>query len=719
MKRLLTFLCALWVSMSLSQTLAVTIGEVNNRGSSPYYLYHDYSSNQAIYTASEIGGSMQIGVIAYHVAQRGSTAVSSLEIYMGHRTSDSFSGNNDCEPLDNLTLVYSGTPTLAATYGWEPIFLDTPFNYNGLDHLVVVVCKKSTNSNYADYFLTSSAKTQCLYRFSDNESTYSDPSNTSYYKSVSYRPYITLLSSTYAKDGILYEIDSEEAIVKFARTVSGDVSIPSSVEFDGKSYNVTSIASFAFSGNTNVKSLVIPNSVRSIGDYSFYMCTGLTSIDIPGTVSTIGESSFMYCNFSSVVIPDGVTTIGANAFYGCSSLTSVEIPQSVTSIGEGAFRDCSSLIVIDLPEGLCRIEDGTFSGCSELSSVEIPSSVTSIGASAFSGCHELQSICIPYGVCTIGRYAFYYCTAIKSVTIPENVTTIEASVFEKCTKLEEVILPENLTSIGYRAFYDTNLKSIDIPDSVTSIGESAFDGCYHLKEVYIGKNVANIGNSAFYCCYDLRELHIKAMTPPTAESLTFYRVGAGCILYVPEGTKDVYASTRYWCDFTNIIEEASDNGDERCEKPVISYHDGMLMFESATPGATYQYTLTDSDIRNQLTDCLDGQVKLKAAYQIKAYAKADGKKISEPAYARIYWVDAEYEPESLTLTPARPIVVQIENGVLRLSGLEDGELVEVYRPDGSLIGVERALDGAVLLSLPKSGDNVIVKLLNQSIKLTY
>lgn len=651
MKRLLTFLCALWVSMSLSQTLAVTIGEANNRGSSPYYLYHDYSSNQAIYTASEIGGAMQIGVIAYHVAQRGSTAVSSLEIYMGHRTSDSFSGNNDCEPLNNLTLVYSGTPTLAATYGWEPIFLDTPFNYNGLDHLVVVVCKKSTNSNYASYFLTSSAKTQCLYRFSDNESTYSDPSNTSYYKSASNRPYITLLSSTYAKDGILYEIDSEEAIVKFARTVSGDVSIPSSVEFDGKSYNVTSIASFAFSGNTNVKSLVIPNSVRSIGDYSFYMCTGLTSIDIPGTVSTIGESSFMYCNFSSVVIPDGVTTIGANAFYGCSSLTSVEIPQSVTSIGEGAFRDCSSLIVIDLPEGLCRIEEVTFAGCYALEYVTIPNSITYIGKAAFSDCRELLSI--------------------------------------------------------------------SIPNNVTIIGQGAFDGCYHLKEVYIGKNVADIGNSAFYCCYDLRELHIKAMTPPTAESLTFYRVGAGCILYVPEGTKDVYASTRYWCDFTNIIEEASDNGDERCEKPVISYHDGMLMFESATPGATYQYTLTDSDIRDQLTDCSDGQVKLNAVYQIKAYAKANGKKISEPAYARIYWVDAEYEPESLTLTPARPIVVQIENGVLRLSGLEDGELVEVYRPDGSLIGVEHALDGAVLLSLPKSGDNVIVKLLNQSIKLSY
>ncbi len=60
-------------------------------------------------------------------------------------------------------------------------------------------------------------------------------------------------------------------------------------------------------------------------------------------VKEIGEYAFIETNIKKVVIPDSITTIGDTAFFCCRSLTSVTIPDSVTSIGNGAFLVCSSL----------------------------------------------------------------------------------------------------------------------------------------------------------------------------------------------------------------------------------------------------------------------------------------------------------------------------------------------------------------------------------------
>lgn len=52
-------------------------------------------------------------------------------------------------------------------------------------------------------------------------------------------------------------------------------------------------------------------------------------------------------NLSSVVIPDNVTEIGENAFSGCSNLESISL-SSVDQIGAGAFNGCSNLTSISI-----------------------------------------------------------------------------------------------------------------------------------------------------------------------------------------------------------------------------------------------------------------------------------------------------------------------------------------------------------------------------------
>ena len=131
------------------------------------------------------------------------------------------------------------------------------------------------------------------------------------------------------------------------RHVSGDVVIPSSVEYNGTTYSVT-----------------------SIGDSAFYYCSGLTS----------------------VTIPNGVTSIDSFAFFACSGLTSVTIGNSVTSIGQCAFYDCNSLTSVTIPNSVTIIDTATFSYCSNLTSITIGNSVTSIKEDAFYRCYRLASI---------------------------------------------------------------------------------------------------------------------------------------------------------------------------------------------------------------------------------------------------------------------------------------------------------------------------------------
>lgn len=157
--------------------------------------------------------------------------------------------------------------------------------------------------------------------------------------------------------------------------------------------------------------------VVSIGDGAFSECSNLKNIVIPDSVTSIGCWAFDKCSsLESAILPSGVTSIGEGTFMECSSLESVAIPDDVKSIGNYAFSGCSSLENITMPDGVISIGDGVFNGCLDFESVTIPSSVKSIGALAFNGCSGLKSVTIQGGVTSIGGWAFSGCSSLKKIT---------------------------------------------------------------------------------------------------------------------------------------------------------------------------------------------------------------------------------------------------------------------------------------------------------------
>ena len=129
-------------------------------------------------------------------------------------------------------------------------------------------------------------------------------------------------SYTHQGKTLYYDITSSNSVKVAAcdTTVNGDVVIPSSLEYNGTTYSVTSIGNGAFRECSGLTSVSIPNSVTSIGYSAFYGCSGLTSVTIPNSVTSIGNSAFRECSgLTSVSIPNSVTSIGNSAFYYCIS----------------------------------------------------------------------------------------------------------------------------------------------------------------------------------------------------------------------------------------------------------------------------------------------------------------------------------------------------------------------------------------------------------------
>ena len=91
------------------------------------------------------------------------------------------------------------------------------------------------------------------------------------------------------------------------------VTIPPSLKYMGVTYQITSIKTKAFSGNKNLRSIVIPSSIRTIGSQAFFKCKNLKKI----TIKTPYLSK---------------KTVGAKAFKGIHAKAKIKVPKKQKKI---------------------------------------------------------------------------------------------------------------------------------------------------------------------------------------------------------------------------------------------------------------------------------------------------------------------------------------------------------------------------------------------------
>ena len=204
--------------------------------------------------------------------------------------------------------------------------------------------------------------------------------------------------------------------------VTGEISIPATISYNGNDYTVTRIRMNAFIGCGKLTgSLTIPNSVTFLGENAFLGCSGLTELNLANSIDTIGPA----------------------AFYGCTGLTgSLTIPNSVRAIGMGAFYGCTGFTgSLTIGNALTRIEAGAFYKCKGFSSLTIGNAVQSIGVSAFWGCTGFTgSLTIPNSVISIEPNAFHNCSGFTgTLTLGTVLESIGGMAFWNCSGFTEVV----------------------------------------------------------------------------------------------------------------------------------------------------------------------------------------------------------------------------------------------------------------------------------------
>jgi uncharacterized repeat protein (TIGR02543 family) len=359
----------------------------------------------------------------------------------------------------------------------------------------------------------------------------------------------------------------------------------------------------AFSNQTNILSIKLPDNLKTIGSNAFGGCIGLTEIVIPRSVTLIEQGAFNGCsglinitvpflgrssnstgdmskfkyifdNVDSInSIPNSLThiyitggaKINSGAFSGCNSITEIVVPNSVTSIAQGAFEECSNLKKLTIPfVGSSRTPSyyngrldyifgsQTYLVPSTLENITITDQTT-ISTNAFKNCSFIKNVVIEEGLETIQYSAFEGCSSLINVSLPESVKTIGERLFYECVSLENIILPNGLLSLPNRIFSGcTSLKTIILPNNLIQIGTWVFSNCSSLKEIEIPSTVRTIGEYAFYGCRGLETINLPNGLD-AIENNTFYNCTSLTNFELPSTLKRIGNQAFYACGLKKIV----------------------------------------------------------------------------------------------------------------------------------------------------------------------
>ena len=362
----------------------------------------------------------------------------------------------------------------------------------------------------------------------------------------------------------------------YSNEYTGDVVIPETVTYGGKTYIVTSIGDFAFEDCSSLTSVSIPNSVTRIGNATFANCTGLTSATIPNSVKRIEMGAFMDCTtLKSIDLPNSLRDIMRYAFSN-TGLTSIVIPSSVEYIDDNIFSDSESLKSITF-EGPVDFFVNFFEK-SDLTEINIPDTFPGVKAGMFDETAWYNNQ--PDGVVYLGKIAYKYKGTMPentTLTLKEGTIGIAGGAFEDCTGLTNIVIPNSVIDIGPGAFDGTTWynnqpdglvyvgnvaykykgtmldnTSLTLREGTVGIGDEAFYDCKGLIDINLPNSIVNMGRNPFYGCENLTSIEI-----PNSVKRIGYGVFGGGIQNITIPKSVTYISDyAFSCTPENIIVQA-------------------------------------------------------------------------------------------------------------------------------------------------------------------
>ena len=203
-------------------------------------------------------------------------------------------------------------------------------------------------------------------------------------------------------------------------------------------FKVLKIGDEAFEGQSNIKKVNLPSTVKEIGWGAFKGCKGLKGIDLR----------------------EGIE-IGGNAFYGCTGIDELVIPKN------------------------CNLSESSLNGMDP-----IRLELHSVISGAFEEGGRIDSL-----------FRYSWSTPPTSKAITEEARLEEVVFGEGVTKIPGYIFHKTSLSYGADPHSYPNLRKVEICDGVTSVGYRAFYNCGNLTDLTLeGDTRLELNNNAFGNC---------------------------------------------------------------------------------------------------------------------------------------------------------------------------------------------------------------------------
>lgn len=283
--------------------------------------------------------------------------------------------------------------------------------------------------------------------------------------------------TAFADDGFSYIFTDDSQTYVYISSFDGYVPSNGYVEIPEKidGYTVTGIAADAFKYATDLKGIIISETVTYIDSDAF---SGDVDIKIKKTEEP--DDSFdtndWYEDHKQDYIISGSTLV---SYKGNDEI--ITIPYNCSVIADSAFKNNDKIKVVYIEKELEKIGESAFEGCNSLEQVVAGNGVYSldIGKNAFKGTPWLENY--PSDLVYLGTTLVKYKGTATYVAIPNVFTAIAEEAF---------YAPENNGSIAFK---------IKVPYTVELFGDDCFYLYDSISKVYPELVVFKDSAAAEYC----------------------------------------------------------------------------------------------------------------------------------------------------------------------------------------------------------------------------
>ena len=165
-------------------------------------------------------------------------------------------------------------------------------------------------------------------------------------------------SAQYSSDFLYILNNNNEIKITSYTGNAASVTIPNTLDVNGRSYNVTSIAADAFDGNRYVTTLTLPQYLNDIPDGFLDGNSNISNLNVNANNTTFSSTNgVLYNKDASILvrypngktamtftIPNTVKTIGYRSFANQTNISTIYMSSALESIGAYAFDGCTNLI---------------------------------------------------------------------------------------------------------------------------------------------------------------------------------------------------------------------------------------------------------------------------------------------------------------------------------------------------------------------------------------